>query len=364
MPPVAGQGQQHRAAIGGGNAASDVHPCRQAVGAEGDGTGETEGAGLQIEAGQLQAAIWQPGTFGQEPDIRPEEIAVIGGEQRGDVAGQPGGKAVCRLALGGAGGQLERTGQARRAVGRQRDAGGKLVDQPIACDLERQRRLSRQAKKPGGNTARSFLQSEVQRQLTAGIGVAALQAQRPHRAVDALNGQRGRPFAIGQLHRPLQRDFRRCAQDRRAEFDAGGRKRADGDRHRQVRQAKAAGLGGEAGASAGGGRADQVNRFGLQAGDLDPALQQGGAVPVEADPLQGQPDALIVGDGHPGQAGPRRQGPPKALDIDDAAGTGQIVLDEAGQIVLVGLLRAGEGGPKHQQQGQQHSHQKACPMPR
>ena len=102
--------------------------------------------------------------------------------------------------------------------------------------------------------------------------------------------------------------------------------------------------------------------------DRDIARQERRAIPVQHHIAQLEPDALVIGDGHLGQAGLRRQRALKPGDDHLPPSARQVVLKKGGQIIAVALLgedrQRGEAKGEAKGGGGAAVHQKACPSPR
>src|SRR5690606_21182686 len=144
-------------------------------------------------------------------------------------------------------------------------------------------------------------------------------------------------------------------------------------------------------------QARQQNLAGRQFADLDAAGEQRRAVPLDRAVAQGDPDALVVGDGQFFEGRARGQRPLKAADHHLPPGARQVAFQETGDEaavildlgrdlggggsdVLIGGLLGGRGrrrgilrgqrqGANWQEQrqrggGTQRAQQNACPRPR
>ena len=177
--------------------------------------------------------------------------------------------------------------------------------------------------------------------------------------------QIGSAFATGKGQSGFKLPFYRLAQNLGGQRNAVCGDAANVDGHRQIRQGKCAGLGSRRGL--GYGQTAQNNLGGGKLVYRDIACQECRAVPVEHHIAQDKPDALVIGNGHLGQAGLRRKRALKSGDNHLPTGTREVVLKKGGQIIAVALLgerrQRGKAKGKAQGGGGAAQHQKACPSP-
>ena len=342
------EGQPHRAAILGGDAARQAQPLGPALGADARFTIERQGGGLERQLVKLDGAAGLENAAGAQQLVVAEKGALLLRQQRPQVALEVGGKAVAFFLDAF---QRDLTAKAVLAIGGKREIGGEIVDHALALYREADRRGTGQAHLGGQQAAGAFLEHEIDQQLAAVIGIAAGEIQRIGGAVLPHHGKLDIALAIGELGGALDIERDLLADHRRAKLDRLDGEAADIDRDRQVgqRKAAAAGLRGRRG-RAGGGQAGERQPLGAQLVDLQPAAQQGKTAPVELGILQRQPDALIVGNGQALHRGLRAQRAAKAAHRHVHAVARKRVLDQAFKpgALVVFLRHRGQGQSEKQ----------------
>ena len=371
--------QQHWRAIPVRDPAGKVDAVRQAVRADRRLALELQRIGGQGQLIDPRPAFRQCRAIDHQGHVRAEEVAVLGQEDRRDVTTKLGREALA-AALGFA--QRHGAGKPRLAARRQGDLRLEVRQRPGARRRQLERRPARQVDQAGDDPVRTLRQVEVDGQLPALVVVGRLERQAPLLAVDALCRDVGGAGAAGKRQSAFQRHHRFRAEQRLAQFHPLGVQAANLDRDGQFRQREALRLG--RGHVDGLGflrlrQARQQNLARRQFLDLHAPAQEGGAVPVEHDVAQGQPHALVVGDGQLLQRRARGQRPFEAGHGDLAARAGQRVLDlplEEPAAVLLLLVAAAEdpaeeatillcchGQRQQQDRKGQPVPQNACPIP-
>ncbi len=157
-------------------------------------------------------------------------------------------------------------------------------------------------------------------------------------------------------------------QDRRAQIDLIYRELRNINRHRQLRQAERSRFRVRQGILLCRWQPRHVKLICGKAFDLEPSAQERRTVPDQRNALQRQPDALIIGNGHPVKSCFRTQRTAEPVNTNVPPRPAQHILQGACQKTLVILLRhrgqerqAGQG--KGQQKAHKIPHQNDCPMP-
>ena len=336
--------------------------------------GNAQRLGADVQTRNVQAAGLGPPAFGQQLGVLPKEGPVLRAQQRRDIATQlepesgAGGAVGAGLAVG-----ADLSGDAGLAVRGQTDVGGEIADLALAADLGGQGGLVIDADKVGQQAVGGLVQAQVQAQDLRLVGIACVQHELAARAVQAVDGQLGRALA------PLKADAARDAQrgldpdDRFAQHHAVGADLFDVQRHGQFGQRKDRRLG-LYGRFVRLWQAGQQDLVGGQLRDLDPAAQQGAAVPLDRAVAQGQIGAVLVRDAQFGEGRARGQRALEPLDHHLAPLSGQVAFQQSGQKSAVAVgLGADLGGALaqhgHREQDDKGgdpelAHQNACPNPR
>ena len=324
---------------------------------------QAESAGLHQQTVQLQSAIRQPLPLGLKRHAGAEEFRILRQKNRAGVARKIGRKAAVALGVIGLG---DLAGQPGLTIGGQVHRGGKVRQRAFAGNRQAGRRGARHVQQGGGDPSGTF--GSVQRQIKhlRRVGKAGRQRHMPLRsAAKPLQVEMRGTLAPGKRQVGGQARLQRLTQELRPQHDLARRDAFDIDGNRQIGQGQRPGLWrGRGRGSVSGGDPLQIDLACRKFVDLDMAGQKGRAAPVQRHVLQGQPDALSIGDGHLLQAGLRGQGTLKPIDRDGSTGARQIVLQPGRQKILVGrrVRHRGQGQQTHGKR-QSYPHQNACPKP-
>ena len=361
-----------------------------------DRAGEVQRFRVDQQDGQRQPPVLAAPALDQHLRLGAEEGGVFGRQEACDVAAQfqPEGGAGGAV-LAGLRPDRGAAGHAVLPVRGQPDLGHEVAQRPLAPDLGAHGGAAVEAHEIGEQPARVLVQLQVQPQHGGFVGIGRIHGEGAALAVHAVDGQLGRALAARKVHRAVDRNHRRLADDRLAQFDPARRDAGDADADRQGGQGEFAHLGG-AGVPFALRQAGQEDLLGRQFLDLDAPGKKGRAVPLDRAVAQRDPDALGVGDGQFGEGRPRGQRPLEAPDLDLPPGAGQVAFKETGDEALVVLDLGGNlgglGGDaafrlwggrgswrcrrllrRDRRDGQQEDegqggqklfHQKACPSPR
>ncbi len=259
----------------------------------------------------------------------------------------------------------------RSLVGVEAEVDVHVVERARALHLEIDRGLALDLEQRGDEAALRLLQREVDVELPGLVGEAGLEGQRPSRPVEPLDVEVGGEDPAGQVERACRREVGRLAEHLLVETDAVELQLRQVDRDRQLGQRERLGLG--AGQLARRrlrlGAAQPGDALGVQQVDRDAAAQQGEPVPVDLDVVDLEPGPLVVGDGDAADLRLRRKRAGHAAELDLAARSRQLVLQQVEQEAVVvrcigGVLSQGRDRHEHQQaQRCQQPFQNACPMP-
>ena len=362
----AGDREEDRAPVAGGDAAVEVEAPRGAAGGERQGAVERDGAGGEAEGVEVHRAVGATRARHVERDVRPEEVAVVGREERRHVARQLRAEGA-RVAGGepfAADG--EGSGKAGFAVGGQRQGRLEVRERPLPRHVEIDGRRPRQAREGRHDPARRFGQGRVERQDAGRVREGGVDGEDALRAVEAGDVDAAGPLAPFERERPFEGEGGGEAEDGRADGDGGRGDAADVHRQRQFGEAEARRLGRwHVAARVPRGQAREVDPVCREVLHRKPPAEEGRAAPVERDAFEREPDALIVGDGQALHRGGGAECAAEARDADVAARAREVAFERAFKERRAAfLLREKRGGQEDEEREEpEEPHQNACPMP-
>ena len=273
-------------------------PPRQPVGAHGGLPGKGQGAGSKVQRRKLKTPVGEPAPIGDKAGLVAEEVVVGGFEQRADVARKIQMNPLTRGQIAARRPKSDLPRQSRRAVRRKRDVGGEIIDRTRPVQGKLDRGLSGKTGKARDDPALAFCRQKVDGRPPGRVGIAGHQREIARRPLTCSpRAELCFALPVRKLRRALCPEFDRFAQDAGAQRDAIGAQHADAQRNRQFWQCERSPAARRVICGpCGRGLALHHDLFGRHLVDLDPARQQGRAVPRNRAFADRQPDARVIGD--------------------------------------------------------------------